>query len=434
MIPFSAVSEPVRALLLALAAAAFQVHVLCFYLRRALKEKRSGASLVMAACILPIIPLLCPGQDLLYRFQHSLPLIPTILVLTALIGYSAYRLARVAHTWNTRLTPYSVKEALERMPIGLAYFDDSGRLVLSNRQMERLVFRLTGRDLQMLDDLKNGLLHPMNGIEPTPVMHAWLFPDGTAWSFTDRRITDAEGTVFTEWTASDITGQERLRADLHDRNADMQRLIARMQRISVHTADLVREQEILAAKVRVHHQMGSLLLTTRRYLSGTLSGEEKDLVVRQWREGLGSLQAEVESRDAVDAMEEVIRVSRNLGVSVAVRGAVPEQQTQRYLLAAALRECVTNTLRHAEGDLVRLRVSRMRDGVRGLYTNNGAQPRAPIREGGGLSSLRKMIENAGGSMTVTAEPIFQLMIDLPDLMGDDGFDESDESDRCIDRG
>lgn len=422
MIPFSAIAEPLRVLLLLLLVLAFLAHALCFYLRRMLNEKQTWTSLIMAACNLPIIPLLCPGQDPLYQFQQNLPLIPTAVVLLALTVYSACRLAGVVHTWNTRLTPYSVKEAMEQMPVGLAYFDDEGRMVLSNRQMERLVFRLTGCDLQMIDDLKNGLLHPMDGVTPSQVKNTWLFRDGTAWSFTERHITDAEGTVFTEWIASDITEQEHLSADLHEKNEDMQRLIARMQRISVHTADLVREQEILAAKVRVHHQMGSLLLTTRRYLSGTLSNEEKKRLIQQWREGLGSLQAEVGSRDAVDVMEEVIRVSRNLGVVVEVQGNMPEQKTQRYLLAAALRECVTNTLRHAEGNLVRLRITQTYEGVRGVYTNNGTQPKGPIREGGGLSSLRKTIENAGGFMIVNAEPIFRLILDLPDAIGGDEFD------------
>lgn len=419
MIPFSNIAEPLRALLLILLVLTFLMHLLSFYLRRVLKEKRSWMSLAAALCIFPLIPLLCPGQDPLYRFQTKVPLIPMLVVLTALTAYSVRRFTNLIRTWNSGLTPFSIKEALEQMPIGIAYFDDRGRLVLSNRKMEHIVFQLTGRDLQILDDLEHGLMYPPDDIRFSPMKDTLLFPDGTARHFVRQQITDCEGTVYTEWTASDITEQERLHNDLDEKNRHMQGVIARMQSISVQTADLVREQEILAAKMRVHHQMGNLLLLTRRYLSGQGTDEDRSDLVHQWREGLHSLQTEVESRDETDMLEEVIRVADTLGVHVEVYGSVPDQQGMQYLLTAALRECVTNTLRHAGGNCIYLLIMQTHDGLKAVYSNNGMQPHAPIREGGGLSSLRKTVENAGGTMFLTAEPDFRLTLLLPEIMEGD---------------
>ena len=50
--------------------------------------------------------------------------------------------------------------------------------------------------------------------------------------------------------------------------------------------------------------------------------------------------------------------------------------------------------------------------------NDGNQPQAPITEGGGLSSLRRKIEQEGGEMTVQATPVFRLIITLPKERGD----------------
>ena len=47
-------------------------------------------------------------------------------------------------------------------------------------------------------------------------------------------------------------------------------------------------------------------------------------------------------------------------------------------------------------------------------TNNGAPPKAEIKEGGGLSSLRRRIEKAGGTVTVHSLPVFVLEVTLPD--------------------
>ena len=46
-------------------------------------------------------------------------------------------------------------------------------------------------------------------------------------------------------------------------------------------------------------------------------------------------------------------------------------------------------------------------------TNNGAVPTEPIKEGSGLSSLRRSIEAAGGEMYTAYKPRFALLITVP---------------------
>ena len=46
-------------------------------------------------------------------------------------------------------------------------------------------------------------------------------------------------------------------------------------------------------------------------------------------------------------------------------------------------------------------------------TNNGTQPTGPIREQGGLKTLRTLTEQAGGVMTVTVLPGFAVCLELP---------------------
>lgn len=46
-------------------------------------------------------------------------------------------------------------------------------------------------------------------------------------------------------------------------------------------------------------------------------------------------------------------------------------------------------------------------------TNNGTMPTREIKEGGGLSSLRTMAENAGGKMSVASNPHFALEMTIP---------------------
>ena len=52
-----------------------------------------------------------------------------------------------------------------------------------------------------------------------------------------------------------------------------------------------------------------------------------------------------------------------------------------------------------------------------VLTNDGRPPEGDIREGGGLSALRGLVEDAGGRMHVQSTPGFALRVEIPAEMG-----------------
>lgn len=83
------------------------------------------------------------------------------------------------------------------------------------------------------------------------------------------------------------------------------------------------------------------------------------------------------------------------------------------LLAQVIQECAANTVKHAEGDRIDL-LPEEKDGswiVR--ITNNGRPPKGPVAESGGLLSLRRHMEEAGGTMSVESTPAFALTLYIP---------------------
>ncbi|MCR4805128.1 MAG: ATP-binding protein, partial [Clostridia bacterium] len=101
------------------------------------------------------------------------------------------------------------------------------------------------------------------------------------------------------------------------------------------------------------------------------------------------------------------------GVAVELDGRLPEDPAENYLLAAALRECVTNALRHAGADSVFVRVTREGGLLRAVFTNNGRPPKASVREGGGIASLREKAAQAGAAVTIRSLPDFALTLEIP---------------------
>ena len=82
--------------------------------------------------------------------------------------------------------------------------------------------------------------------------------------------------------------------------------------------------------------------------------------------------------------------------------------------ALILRECTSNGVRHAGATELYADSEHRPQAWHLCITNNGAPPKADIKEGGGLSSLRRRIEKAGGTITVHSLPVFVLEVTLPD--------------------
>ena len=83
------------------------------------------------------------------------------------------------------------------------------------------------------------------------------------------------------------------------------------------------------------------------------------------------------------------------------------------ILAAAIGECATNTVKHAGGVSLSAEIRESDTVVTYRLKTDGEAPRGPVREAGGLRSLRTLVESAGGAMRIEAAPGFLLTIQLP---------------------
>ena len=96
-----------------------------------------------------------------------------------------------------------------------------------------------------------------------------------------------------------------------------------------------------------------------------------------------------------------------------IHGSLPEDPSQRILLARAIQECAANAVKHAEGDRLDIRLEENEGNLLIRISNNGKPPKGPVTESGGLLSLRRSVEEAKGSMAVESSPAFALILRLP---------------------
>lgn len=309
-----------------------------------------------------------------------------------------------------RMLGVSIKEALDNLPSGVCFFNEKGLPVLCNRAMYRIAYALTGRDLQMQAELEAALNHPPEASGVKRDGEVYLLPDGGAWQFASRSI--AGDSPYTEYIASDVTELYRRKLELQRSTEAHEQMVDNLKKIVNNVAAITREEEILTMKMQLHGKVGVCLQQLRRFHAAGCPAGERAGLARQLQGVIDGLKGEIGQSDDVDALDELLRVAATLGADVRIDGEVPRGGQARSLMAMILRECITNALRHAQGSAVHMTVTRENGQLRFATTNDGAPPAGPIAEGGGLTSLRRQVERAGGSMQVQSQPFFCLTCTL----------------------
>lgn len=166
-----------------------------------------------------------------------------------------------------RISRNAVKEGFDTLPAAICYFDRNGLLRLINHRMQEIAAVLCGRDLQTLTDLEQALRSPGGGVRlRDEAARIYEFPDGTVYHFTVRPVQDKYGIPYTEVMATDVTQLATLHAALQQENERLADANRRAKRLYDNMPDIVREEEILKMKMRVHDDIGHTLLAARRAL------------------------------------------------------------------------------------------------------------------------------------------------------------------------
>ena len=369
----------------------------------------------------------------------DVPWIMVALVIVVIFAAEVLCLVAVNRAGRDKLSPGSVKESLDALPDGVCFFSEDGRILLSNRRMQHISSDITGigilngeklwrciEEKSVKTDVSDGLVI--------------LTSDSKVWNVRRSEI-EAEGNRINEIVALDVTEQYELRRELEERNERLNSVNERLRIFSRDMSRLTAEKELLDAKIKVHDDLGRSLLAFRAYLTAEPSKRDRSKLLPLWRYVISVMKKETAPSEEWDAIE---KTAESLHIQIEINGDLPAGLADlpvsgevRSAIMAAIRECLTNTARHARGDrlfvLIKCGAEQGADhastsgsssasgtapcddaphGIRIEITNNGRAPLVPIQEAGGLSNLRHMVERAGGIMTIESSPQFLLRLDF----------------------
>ena len=309
----------------------------------------------------------------------------------------------------------SIKQALDMLPSGICYFTPSGSVKLCNRQMDSLFRRISQSDLQTLAELQDALSNcdACSGVIRLPwERQTYLFPDGKAWRYRQTEVKAEDGVVYTEAIFSDIT-------ELYNKNLELKAQIKRLNAISRelkwlsdNALILTREKEVLSAKTKLHDDMGAGLIAIRHILHHNRT-EEAANAMDLFRRAVSAIKYDNSYPRGRGELDKFLHDAEAIGINVNLSGDLPGQEELRPVMILAMRECLTNGVRHAGATTIHITAEKKGDSISMKITNDGRPPETEVVPKGGLYNLQRHIMNLGGTMEIQSKPNFALTVVLP---------------------
>lgn len=321
-----------------------------------------------------------------------------------------------------------IKRGIDSYPGGICFFSLDGRVILVNEKMNRLMLELTGHTLLNASGIWDELAGLADKNSAEKLERSWLpkepgsgdarvrqmffrISDGSVWRF-ERRILDAD-TMQLE--AAEITEFYRLSEGLYENTLRLREMQKRQEDLLDSIVEVNLSREILAAKMQIHDELGHCLLaTTRAAAEGSLA-ENAGTLRESWRSTIRDFSniPTAWAEPGSSLQSELIQVAELIGCKVTFIGEQPTQRKALQLLYAAIREGLTNAVRHADATELTVKIDPNGQRYHIEISDNGGVPVSKITEGNGLGALRQRLEQEGSSLEVLCDGSVTLLVEIP---------------------
>lgn len=329
--------------------------------------------------------------------SFDFPVFALVAVLVLLFIHSIYVFVYISGWMRKNLSLLSVKEAFDRIPTGLCYYMADGTPIMVNESMHEISRKVTGRSIVDATDF---------AAKAPELVHN----EEKVYSIRQNTL-NIDGREVYELTAADISREYELSRRL-ELQCSRARVINNRLKALMGTIEYVTmNRELFQLKRTLHDNIGQSILIAKRYLTVPDSVDKKEMI-DFWRGNINHL-----INDQPEEWElpyyVISKEADRLGIRLDIRGVLPEETDLIPVVDAAISTQLGNTLKHADGTVVTITVTEEDNRYILKMTNDGRPPESEITERGGLTNLRNIVEEAGGSMEITSLPRFIMTVILP---------------------
>ena len=361
----------------------------------------------------------------------------TVFLLLTIIRF-VWLLRKVSTLSHELIIPRAIRETIDHLPGGICFSTPGGNPVLTNYRMNELVFLLTDSTIMNVlttwEELLNaGLINGCIKLDD-PWMYRgnqdigagkadmkaeddcmfFSLPDDSIWRFRKEELTDRVPS-YIQLEATEITELYRYSKALYNNNLKLSEQYRRQMAILENIVEINHEKEILATKIRIHDDLGRSLITTKQHLFNKTLKENITYLDEIWQKTIRNLTDVTQVyADAETSPEiELQKAAEMIGCHINIDGDRPTDRKPMLLFYAMVREALTNAVIHAKADRVNVTVQPTAQGYSVVISDNGAVQVSSVKEGGGLSNLRKRFEQEGAGLKVKCMDGVVLIAEIP---------------------
>lgn len=304
-----------------------------------------------------------------------------------------------------------IREAINSYPDGICFAAPGGRPILANKKINDICYKLTGHtvtnadrmweelgDKRMpdtLSDLKGDSSNDLN--EGTEQILCRL-EKKQVWQFQRRQLLLDSGPVM-QYEAANVSELYRYQKQLQEKNEQLAQMLERQRVLLKNIVENNLKQELLDTKMRIHSDFGKLLVMTESRLSNWQE-KDKSEIFEAWDHVITDLENASEREEIVtdSPQTELLKIAEMIGCKVEFIGEQPKERRVLLLLYAAIREALTNAVRHAGADRLIVEIRHDERCYKITISSNGRNDVMSVQEGGGLSDLRHRLEQEGATL------------------------------------
>ncbi len=415
-----------RGYIVAVVMVSFIALIIGFITHMMIKQNKSismiTAALILITLIDAAVLLMCnnievPGTVVAMlavpQFVGAKPYIVHIVLAVGCIIFVIYTTYKLHIKNRNAINVFSIKEAMETLPTGMAFMSQGVGLHLSNHIMHLLCRELTGKDLlvghkfwQDIQDMKSDERCVINDTDP-----AFMLPDGRVWQFAKTLCPWYDGDYY-EIKATDITELYNLSKNTEQLNEVLAKQQDRLKELTNIIEQNAQEQVAVNMKVNFHDNFGNLLALTKKTLRESPSLEQAKVLAGHWAGLTGIITELSNDRHHSPTLPQILDFGTKLGCEVIINGDLPEDEENKTTILLCINEALKNAYCHANAHKLTVDITQTQEQICVSIHNEDKNASPNITEGGGLTGLRQRIEQAGGTMEIVCEDGVTMYVQL----------------------
>lgn len=306
----------------------------------------------------------------------------------------------------------SLKDAIDKLPVGLCVAGHGGQIFLINALMARLLrheLKIFSLDIhqtwqQILDQTKD---------EKNSKEVFLTTPSGQSYHLKwQTPLTIQKGYPYI--SAKEITREMALIEQLSKENARLENSAHQLQSALLAIEAAEKEKVLSESRIKLHDVLAQKISLLHYYLAHAEKNSPQ--AMKEIRHILNHLPQELYSdpKNTPTQWKEALCLTlKNIGIHIEFQGNLPSDPHMAFALIHIFREGATNAIRHGNATRIWAKIKTYKDKILFTIENNGALPNDTISEGRGIRGIRHLLSEIGGTLKIKTEPHFQLRIHIP---------------------